>query len=184
MGPIVYALCQQSVIGAGMFITGLCAFPPLIAETALPLATAAAPVVAAFTVPVDKSYEFELKFTPQTRQELALIGDIAGTRYDRDYCEGKVDYDDIPPARRAGLGRAIPVRVLVRRQPEGTVVADRTFISLCRFAAGGADMAVLRKIGRIDLVCGAYSAQVSATVAVPELAGIRTSFLLVPGHGK
>lgn len=184
MGPLTYALCQKSVIGLGMLATGLCAFPPLIPDTPLPLAGAAPSVTVAFTVPVDKSYEFDLRFTPQSKEDLQRIGRVAGTHYDGEYCEGKTSYEEIPLARREGLGQPIPVRVVLRRQPDGTLVADQTFTSLCRFAAGGADMAVLRKIGRVELVRGDYSAEVSSPGAVPELEGIKTSFLLVSGGRK
>ncbi|MYN09117.1 DUF5625 family protein [Pseudoduganella aquatica] len=184
MGPLAYTLCQKSVIGVGMFVTGLCAFPPLIPDTPLPLSTAAPTVTVPFTVPVDKSYEFDLRFTPQAKEDLQRIGQVAGTHYDGEYCEGKTSYENIPLARREGLGQPIPVRVVVRSRPGGAVVVDQTFISLCKFAAGGADMAVLRKIGRIDLVRGDYSAEVSSPGTVPELAGIKTSFMLVSGHGK
>jgi hypothetical protein len=184
MGPIAYSLCQKPLIGLGMFVTGLCAFPPLIPDTPLPLAEAAPPVAVAFTVRVDKSYQFDLKFTPQAPQDLQRIGEVAGTNYDGAYCEGGVDYQDIPLARRAGLGRPIPIRVLIRHQPDGAVVADQTFVSLCRFAHGGADQAVMRKIGRVHLAPGDYRAEVSATAALPALAGIKTSFLLVSGGGK
>jgi hypothetical protein len=184
MGPLAYSLCQKSVIGVGMFITGLCAFSPLIPDTPLPLSTAAPTVTVPFTVPVDKSYEFDLRFVPQAKEDLQRIGQVAGTRYDGDYCEGKTSYADIPLARREGLGQPIPVRVVVRSRPGGAVVVDQTFVSLCKFAAGGADMAVLRRIGRVDLVRGDYSAEVSSPGALPELAGIKTSFMLVSGHAK
>lgn len=184
MGPLTYALCQKSVIGVGMLMTGLCAFPPLIPDTPLPLAVAGPAVTVAFTVPVDKSYEFDLRFTARGKEDMQRIGKVAGTHYDGDYCEGKTGYEQIPLARREGLGQPIPIRVVLRRQPDGAVVADQTFESLCRFAYGGADMSVLRKIGRVELVRGDYSAEVSSPVAVPGLEGIKTSFVLVSGGRK
>ena len=184
MGPLAYSLCQKPVIGLGMFVSGLCAFPPLIPDTPLPLAVAAPPVAVAFTVQVDKSYEFNLKFTPQGPQDLQRIGVVAGTHYEGAYCEGGVNYQDIPLARREGLGLPIPIRVLIRHQPDGAVVADQTFVSLCRFAHGGADKAVLRKIGAVKLAPGDYRAEVSGAAPQPELAGIATSFVLVSGGRK
>ena len=55
MNPLTYSLCQKPVLGLTMFVSGLCAFPPLLPETPLPLQQAGARVVSEIEVPVAKT---------------------------------------------------------------------------------------------------------------------------------
>jgi hypothetical protein len=132
MGPIAYSLCQKPIIGAAMFISSLCAFPPLIKETPLSLAKSGTSISIPFTVPVDKRYEFILTFESQSTEERWPV-EIIGTRYDHNYCVGDVPYQEIPEEMRKGLGRPIPFRVVIRRIEDRAIIVDRSFNSLSAF---------------------------------------------------
>ncbi|NHZ64008.1 hypothetical protein F1735_17135 [Massilia sp. CCM 8694] len=100
-----------------MYITGACAFAPLIKEQPLALTEAGAVAAAAFSVPVDKSYALDLTFA-FAHAEAMKRDDIVGTRYDK-HCEPGGHHADIPVAQSAGLGRPIPFHVLVQRTHRG-----------------------------------------------------------------
>lgn len=158
MGPMTYALCQKPVIGIAMFVASLCAFPPLILNEPLSLATAGAAASKEFVVPVDKSYSFDLAFAFPSLEAIRR--------------------DDV-------VGRPIPIHVWIKRKADGRVVVDKTFVSLLEFANSGADHPTKwRKIGRVDLARGEYRVEMTNLEAQAGLDGVTTSFSLVGGHGK
>jgi hypothetical protein len=181
MGPITYSLCQKPVIGLVMFATTLCAFPPLISDLPLSLAESGTVATKAFTVPVDKSYFFDVNFEFPSADAF-LHDSTVGTRFDAN-C--RLPYHDIPIQKRDGLGRPIAFHVLIRRRSDRAVVIDRTFESLCLYARGGPKWTVkTRTIGRVELTRGQYIAEIENLEAQPGLAGVKASVSLVAGHGK
>lgn len=184
MGPMTYALCQKPVIGMAMFVASLCVFPPLIGSESLSLASAGATTSKEFVVPVDKSYLFDLAFKFPSLE--AMTRDrVVGSGYG-DACGYEVKHEDIAAVRRDDLGRPIPIHVTIKRQSDGRVVVDQTFVSLCMFASGGGpeDPTKWRKIGRVELTRGKYLVEVTNVEAQAGLDGVATSFSLVGGHGK
>lgn len=182
MGPIAYSLCQKPVIGLVMYLSFACAFPPLVADKPLALSEAGATASTAFSVPVDKSYSLDLTFTFQNAWAMRQ-DEVVGTRYDQD-CEPGVNYADIALAQLPGLGRPIPLRVVVRRKSDNAVVIERTFTTLCNVATGIAHARKTRQVGRIDLVRGDYLLVITNLQPQAGLDGVATSFSLVSGHGK
>ncbi len=176
MGPTSYALCQKSVIGPAMWIAGLCAFPPLIGSTHLSLNVAGSEVAKAFTVPVDKSYQFVLQFEFAT-SEARLSDTIVGSSY-------RAECDEAPAllADKPEFGRPIPIRILVRRAKDRSIVIDREFTSLCLL--GFAETQKTRRIGSVELVRGDYIAELINLTAQVGLADIKTSFALIPAMSK
>lgn len=180
MGPIAYSLCQKPVIGLVMFITSACAFPALFMDQPLSLQQAGPPLVTDFKVPVSKSYLVDLAF--EFPSAAAYRADqLVGTNYTAD-CER--DYADIPAVRRQELGRSIPIRVVIREKKTRTVVVDQVFNSLCMNSAEAAGYKKHRSAGRVELVQGAYVAEISNLVVQPGLDGVKTTVSLVSGHGK
>lgn len=58
-----------------------------------------------------KKYELQISFVfPST--EARLRDELVGERYDEN-CTGDVRYDDIQEIMRVGLGRPIPIKVVV-----------------------------------------------------------------------
>ena len=121
MNPLTYSLCQKPVIGLIMFASGLCVFPPLFQDESLPLQQAGASLVKEFKVPVSKPYFLEISFEFPSVASIRS-DEVAGERYDAN-CER--DYADIPLAQRTGLGRPIPIHVLVREKLSGNVTMAR-----------------------------------------------------------
>lgn len=182
MGPIVYSLCQKPVIGLAMFSATFCDFPPLVQRAPISLEAQGETVVRTFSVPVDKSYEFDLEFEFPSRE--AIHEDqVVGTSYN-EYCEGNIYHKDIPTAPRENLGRAIPIQVLVRNKVDGRIVFNQTFHSLCMFASGGKSFVKWRKIGRVPLARGEYDFEVKNMVAQTGLVGVHTYISVVSGRGK
>jgi len=131
MGPITYSLCQKALIGPALWIAGLCTFPPLIENTALPLTTAGATVSAPFTVPVDLRYQFVLQFEfPST--EARLQDTLVGSRY-----QTECDTDPAALADKPEFGRPIPLRLVIRNAKDHSLVTDEQVTSLCVLGHAG-----------------------------------------------
>lgn len=181
MGPIAYSLCHKPAIGIAMLISTLCAFPPLLQDAPIALDSAGSVAGGAFTVPVDKSYLFILKF--QFPSGKAYSDDrVGGTSYNQ-YCHGPIDYQEIPLQQRKDLGNPIPIQVIVRSKTDGAVVVDHTFTSLC-ITGHSAPFIKWRDIGRVRLVRGDYIAEVKNLDAQPGLDGVLVSVSLVAGDAK
>lgn len=159
-----------------MWIAGLCAFPPLISSVALPLSAAGATVATPFSVPVDRNYQFLLKFEfPSTEARLQDI--IVGTNY-RAEC-------DKEPASLTGkpeYGRPIPIRIVIRKAKDQSIVVNEQYTSLC--ALGHENNRKTRRIGWVNLTHGEYTAEVTNIAGQDGLTNTKTSIALVPGGGK
>lgn len=181
MGPIAYSLCQKPVVGFAMFVATLCEFPPLIDGAPISLAVAGSVATRAFSVPVDKTYEFDLTFDFQSGHAYSQ-GQVVGTNFNS-YCQGApVRYQEIPQGKRTELGRPIPLQVVVSRKVDRTVVFEQTFASLCMFTAR--PFIKVRMIGQVRLNRGDYIAEVRNVEPQAGLDGVLTSVSLVSGHGK
>lgn len=178
MNPLVYSLCQKPVIGAAMWISSLCAFPPLFQDQALPLATAGATVVTEFTVSIDKRYPLVMHFDfPSVAAR--LDDTVVGSTYNDD-C--RRDYTAVPLARRENLGRPMPIHVVVRHKGSGVVAIDEVFDTLCLTSHAGSRKT--RTAGMLALAPGSYVFEARNVAAQPGLEGVKTSIALVAGQGK
>ncbi|KJC44755.1 hypothetical protein UP09_13875 [Bradyrhizobium sp. LTSP885] len=181
MGPIAYSLCHKEIIGLAMWITGFCAFAPLIPATEVSLRDPGLILSREFHAPVDTSYLLNLRFVfPSTESRIKdrLVGDGRTS----DYCDSDIQYDAIPDHERSGLGLPIPFRVVVRSEPEGASVVERTFHSLCHAAHARNDKH--RTIGRLDINRGSY--RIEVTNLQPQIAfgDIKTEISLVSGDAN
>lgn len=180
MGPVTYALCQKPVIGLLMYMSTLCAFPPLILEEPLSLVRVGSSVSKAFVVPVDKTYWFDLALEFPSMEALQR-NPMPKPGYG---CAAGTAAEETPMESGKAVG-AIPIHVSIRRQSDGRLIMDQTFMSRCQFAMSGGEHPTLwQEIGRVELTPGKYVAEVSNVEAQPGLDGVKTSFSLVGGHGK
>jgi len=177
MGPIAYPLCQKALIGPLMWITGLCAFPALVSPVSLPLSSGGETVSASFTAPVDKRYQFVLRFDFEST-EARLNDEIVGKRQYRPECDdgsnslvGNPEY-----------GRPIPIRVVIRAAKDRSVVVDKQFTSLC--AMGHVDASRTRSVGWVTLLSGDYTMEATNVEPQAGLTNVRTFIYLVSGGGK
>ncbi|MDP3837643.1 MAG: DUF5625 family protein [Methylococcales bacterium] len=180
MNPITYSLCHKPVIGMVMFITSLCAFPPLFSHIPIALDKAGAIAYSSFSVPVTKKYVLEIDFEFPNK-EAKSKDEIVGDRYNEN-CRGNIKYQDIPEKERIGLGKPILFRVIIRNQKNNAVITDKVFESLC--VISGFKNEKTRTIGWLDLTEGKYSAEVINLDAQKNLEGVKTSIILNSGHGK
>jgi hypothetical protein len=180
MGPLTYSLCHKPVIGLVMYITSACAFPPLFYDEAFPLQQAGSHFVKAFDAPVGKAYSLQLGFHFPSAQAMRADA-VVGSRYDPN-CERP--YADIPETQREGLGRPIPIRVLVREKRTGKVTLDRIFDTLCRTSSASERFKVTRTAARIELAEGSHVVEIWNMASHPGLEYVRTTVSLVPGDGK
>ena|SRR5690349_23320557 len=177
MGPITYSLCHKPVIGAVLWMSFLCTFPPLIEDTEISLERPGLILDQLFEAPVAKTYSLYLNFVfPSV--DARMKDEIVGDRYSSDCIEAK-RYEDIPEKRRIGLGRPIPLRVVVRMSESKTVILDVTFQSLC--SAGHAGSRKGRIAGFVSLDTGAYTIEVFNEQAQTGLNEIKTYIALVSG---
>lgn len=159
-----------------MWITGLCSFPPLIGNTAFPLNKEGSTVSAHFTVPVDKNYQFVLEFEFSSTQA-RLQDKIVGNNY-------QTECDKNPEAltNKPDFGHPIPIRVVIRKAQDRSVVTDETITSLCMLGHG--DYKKTRGIAWVTLTRGNYIAEVTNLIAQDGLENVKIFLALVPGEGK
>ncbi|MFO1249893.1 MAG: DUF5625 family protein [Inhella sp.] len=148
----------------------------MIETTALTLSAAGSSVEKPFTVPVDQSYQFILQFefsSAEARLQDTIVGD-----------NHRAECDEAPEllADKPEYGRPIPIRVLIRRVKDQTVVIDKQFTSRC--VLGFADKLKTRRIGSVNLARGEYTAELINVSAQDGLSNIKTFIALVPGTGK
>jgi len=180
MNSVTYSLCQKPVLGVMMFVASLCSFPPLFTEAPLPLQQADATVTREIHVPVTKPYFLSIAFEFPSAAAIR-DDDVVGSRSDLNCLH---DDEKISPAQRVGLGRLIPVHVLVRGKQGGAVVLDKTFNSLCLTATSASGYIKTRTAARIDLEEGDYTVEVRNVERQAGLDEVKTSVSLVAGHGK
>ena len=181
MNPTIYHLCQETVIGPLMWLASMCSIPALFENVPLSTEQPRQSVTKAFNAPLDKNYPLEITFTFASAN--ARIDDqIVGDRYS-EYCDGSISFNDIPEAKRVGLGRPIPFAVLVRKKSDQSVVIDKTFYSLCTTSHDGAN-SKSRTIASLALKRGDYVIEVTNLQAQPGLTGVKTSLSLRGGRGK
>ena len=179
MGPITYGLCN-SAVGAVIWITGLCSFPPLIEPTEVHLKNPGLLLNQEFKVPVEKSYLLTLHFTfPST--EARLTDEVVGSRFDHN-CGGETEYSKIPEQERLGLGRPLPLRILVKNSSNGSLVFEKTFHSLC--SSGHATDDKWINVGRIPLKEGTFRIEVQNVAPNPAFDGLKVTMALVSGNAK
>jgi Domain of unknown function (DUF5625) len=176
MGPTTYALCQKAFIGPAMWIMGLCSFPPLISDLSFSLDAAGTPVASAFSVPVDRSYEFVLDFEFAST-EARLQDRIVGTNY-----EAACSTEPTSLLGKSEYGRPIPIRVVIRKSSDKAILVESEFLTLC--VKGQISNRKSRSIGWVALPRGEYIAEVTNLAVQEGLAEMKTSISLVPGGGK
>ncbi len=184
MGQTRYDLCQTPGIGLIMFVSNLCAFPPIIPDADISLLEPGVVLKTNFKVRVEKSYELILGFYFSTVQD-RLNDNIIGFGYDR-YCQSCLhdcNPSEIIEKDRKYYGKVISIRVIVRKLPDSTIILDRTFQTLCATGHDGKTRKD-RDIGWISLPRGEFSIEVINILSQPELEGIETKIMLAAGHEK
>jgi hypothetical protein len=181
VNPITYSLCQKPIIGAVMWVTSLCVFPPLFSGEPINLSVAESIASKAFVVPVDKKYALEVTFEFESI-DARLNDQVVGNRFD-ERCLGDVRYAEVPEIGRAGLGRSIPFKVVVKKANDHAVVLERTFVSLCATSHDLTNKKT-RTIGWLELKRGDYAIEVKNLQSQPDLELVRTYISLTSGQGK
>lgn len=178
MGPTTYALCQK--LGLAMFMIPLCDFPPLFVDEPVNLRVAGSSLVKQFTVPVDKEYPLVVTFD-FLFNEARLSDQVVGERGCGSYLE-EVPYDDLPEVKRVGLGRPIPLHVVIRRAADQSVVLDRIFNSRCITATSSTRK--VRAITLLELAVGDYTVEVTNLKAQAGLDDVKTGVSIYVDLGK
>jgi hypothetical protein len=176
MGPLTYALCHKSLVGPALWITGLCAFPPLFSDVALPLGAEGTTVATAFFAPVDRKYQLVLNFEFATSDE-RLQDTTVGSSY-----RAECDKDPSSILDKPQYGQAIPIRVVIRKAENNAVIIDEQFTTLCIISHRANQKT--RSIGWVSLARGKYTAEITNIAAQKGLGAAKVSVALVPGGSK
>jgi len=183
MNSTLYALCHKPAIGATLWISSLCAFPPLLNSTAVHLDKPGTILLAEFDVPVSKSYFMYLNHTFKSNVE-RLKDTLVGARYDVP-CYGKdaKTVEDFPTEKQGDLGRPVQLHITIRKLPEKSAVIEKVFASIC---PGGHDgnTRISQIIGLVELQQGAYLIEVENEVARPDFSEIKSDFMIAGGGDK
>lgn len=182
MGPLTYALCKKPVLGLVMLAASACGFPPLFHDEPFQLQQAGAHLIKEFEAPVSKAYPLALRFhfpTAAASRADEVVGDRSDASCDRDHAT-------ISIAQRMGLGRPVPIHVLVREKETGTVTTDAVFNTLCLSSRGGGPGFVkTRTAAYLRLAAGkTYVIELRSMEDQAGLDGVRTTVSLFSGFGK
>ena len=150
-------------------------FPPLFANVPFSLETEGTSISQEFSAPVDRKYNLTLTFDFPTTED-RLKDEIVGSRYEA-RCNDHVE--DISPQIASGLGRKIPLRVVIRRNQDKSVVVEKDFVSWCVTSWGSKTKT--RSVGWVELNQGEYIAEVINVAAQEGLGNVHTTVSLVPG---
>lgn len=171
---------QAAVIGLLLSASNAWGIAPLFQLQPLSLETANSAVRQSFHVRKEWIYSLNIDFEFPSGEAISQ-DTIVGSRYDES-CAWR--YEDISPARRAGLGRPIPVHVTIRRQIDHKIVLDQDFNSLCLIGTAATSLIKFRTISQITLTPGDYAAEITNLQTQSGLHGVKTSVSLTAGHSK
>jgi len=180
MGPLTYSLCNK--LGLAQLAIPFCAFPPLFLNQPVTLTAGHTTSISAFVVPVSKKYPLALTFEFESNQA-RLSDEIVGSNGHDENCRANRPYESIPESKRAGLGRSIPLQVVIRKSSDQSVVVDKVFHSLCVSSHDGGRKKT-REVAWLDLVEGEYTAAVTSLVEQPGLQNVSTRISLYSGERK
>jgi hypothetical protein len=180
MNPILYAMCQKPVIGAALWLSTLCAFPPLVEETPIAVARPGTVLSTGFKVPVTRGYFLSARFTFPSTQE-RINDTLVGSTFDTPcYGPGAKRFDDFPSPDRSYVGQPLRLRVTIRSQPSGAVAYSQDVASICR---GGHDGAAVKTqvLSLIGLTEGSYSIEVQNLESRPDFDALHPRLILHAG---
>ena len=180
MDPLTYSLCHKPVIGLMLFAASACGFAPLFQDLPLALRQAGAVMSTAFDAPVAKPYTLKLQFRFPTAAA-SLADEVVGSRHDAACAR---PYATISLAQREGLGRPIPIHVLVREKETGRVALDQVFDTLCITSRGGPGFTKTRTVARFPLAAGSYTIALRSLEKQSSLDDVETTVSLVSGERK
>jgi hypothetical protein len=180
MNPTLYALCQKPVIGAVLWISTLCSFPPLLETAPISVGTSGTVLSARFEAPVSKAYFLSAIFTfPSTDARIkdTLIGSQSG-----EPCYGKAgkQYDDFPEASRPSLGRPLRLRITVKNLSTNSTAYEQNVASVCQAGHNGASIKT-QVLALIELQEGTFTIEVKNLESRPDLDALRPVLTIHPG---
>jgi len=180
MDPLTYSLCHKPVIGLMLFVASACGFAPLFQDQPFALRQEDAQMYKEFDAPVAKPYSLTLQFRFPTAAA-SLADEVVGSRHDAACAR---PYATIPLAQREGLGRPIPIHVLVREKETGRVALDQVFDTLCITSRGGPGFTKTRTVARFPLAAGSYTIALRSLEKQSSLDDVETTVSLVSGERK
>jgi Domain of unknown function (DUF5625) len=181
MGLIRFTLCKTKGIGLIMWLTFLCHFPPLIEPTEVSLKNTGLILNKEFEVPVETAYVLYFRFAYPSSKEREM-DKVLGDRFSR-YCFGETEYTSIPENQREGHGLPVPLKVLIYKKSDNTLILEKIFHSLCVSSHGNYERS--RQIGKIKLKYGDYRIEVFNLFPQHAFKDINASiFLVSSGNGK
>jgi hypothetical protein len=182
LNPTLYALCQKPVIGVALWLSTLCAFPPLLQETPIAVSTPGSVLSTRFAARVAKAYFLSATFTFPSTQD-RINDTVVGSRLDTPcYGPRAKRLDDFPVASRGQLGRPLRLKVTIKKEPSGSIVYSQDIASICRAGHNGAEKKT-QVMSLIELAEGDYSMEVTNLEPRPDLAALRPSLVIHTGGG-
>lgn len=168
MNPTLYALCQKPLIGPALWLSTLCAFPPLLKETPIAVSNPGTVLSSQFVAPVATRYFLSASFKFQSTQE-RMSDTIVGSTFDAP-CFGPAakHLENFPVSARAQLGQPLRLKVTIKSQSTSSVVYSQDIASVCRAGHDGAAKKT-QVLSLIELAEGSYSIVVQNLEARPDL---------------
>ena len=180
MNSFTHALCQKPVLSVAMWMTGLCAFPPLFSNLPIDLTHTGALATTEFKVNVPKSYHLSLTVEFESAQK--RVDDLVVGNTFNQYCDGTIKYNNIRVEKRKELGQPITLQVLVRKSKNYEIVFNQQFQSLCSTGHDGKNKSY-RSIGWIPLSQDLYVIEVVNLQPHNQLKNVKTTLSLNASNG-
>ena len=181
MNPTLYALCQKAVLGPILWISGQCAFPPLLPETSISLDAPGLVLTKEFEAPVSKNYFLSLHVEFESVQQ-RLNDTLIGSKYDVPcYGNNAKSAADFPAGRQSDLGKPVKLHVKVLRLPSETIAWESDIASICR-AGHNLKAKKLQVLALTHFDQGKYRITVQNTEARPDLAALGISLTIHSGQ--
>ncbi len=180
MNEITYFLCHKPIIGLAMYITSLCAFPPLFSNVPIALSSNQTSTEHTFEAPVATEYTLELVFGYSAPIETvnAFIGKESVVN-----CQARFASERLALAAPNGNGRQTPLEVILKRIDKPSV-EQRFFSSGACSPSWWRRGEVGRTIARTELERGKYTIRVRSLAEVALPSGVQSTLQLSPSDRK
>jgi Domain of unknown function (DUF5625) len=163
-----------------MYITSLCAFPPLFSNVPIALSSKQVSTEHTFEAPVSTEYTLELVLGYSA--SLETVNDFLGNRGDVN-CHARFSSEKLALEALKGNGTPTPLEVIIKRIDKPSV-EQRFFSSGACSPSWWSRGEVGRTIARTELEKGKYTIRIRSLADVTLPSGVKSTLQLSPLDGK
>jgi len=180
MGPLRYALCQNSILGPIMWILFACGFPPVLKPTEVSFSTNDIILDREFSIKVPLHYKL-VQSIEFSKEDLTLAKKLFpdSSRYKNESWEIYDDKEDsdIPEDIKSRMGVRNKFEITIYKKSDNTVLFNKIMTSAGKDSAGENNRS--RHLSLLPLEKGDYRMTIRNLKIVPEYAQFKNTFMIV-----